>query len=137
MKEKSITDRVKSYEDACAELGLEPARDEALTGVYLSKDELAYRKLKAIVKALNEGWEPEYSDEEWRYFLKAKRGEDGRVLARWCNSSYTYGGVACASADNDSSDTDASIGSRLAFKTRELARYAGKTFEALYADYLL
>ena len=44
--------------------------------------------------------------------------------------------IVCANADNDSSYADASSGSRLAFKSRELAIYAGKTFTREYADFV-
>ena len=43
-------------------------------------------------------------------------GADGRVVLRGCSYSNSQGGVACANCDYDSSDTYASVGSRLAFK---------------------
>jgi hypothetical protein len=50
---QKITDRVKIFEDACEVLGLFPnavAQDDDTI------DEAAYKKLKVIAKALNEGW---------------------------------------------------------------------------------
>jgi hypothetical protein len=54
-----ITDRVKTFEDASAVLGIDPddvvhSSDDA--------DDQAYKKLKVIARALNEGWEPNYND---------------------------------------------------------------------------
>lgn len=58
---EKITDRVKTFEDAYNVLGIN-------TGcVYSSSedpDEIAYKKLKVIVKALNEGWTPDWNNDD-------------------------------------------------------------------------
>lgn len=43
-------------------------------------------------------------------------GTSGRVVLRSCSSAHSQGGVACASADFGSSNTNAQAGSRLAFR---------------------
>ena len=53
---KDITKRVKTYADACAVLGIEPMNETVLAKLGFTKDEIAYRKLKTIAEALNEGW---------------------------------------------------------------------------------
>ena len=60
-----------------------------------------------------------------------------RVVYRSNNSAHANGGVADASTNSDSAHVSASIGSRLAFKTRELAIYAGRQFIEVYAPFCL
>ena len=60
--------------------------------------------------------------------------EKSRVVYRSYHYAGAYGGVAFANANHDASLANAFIGSRLAFKSRELAIYAGKQFIELYAD---
>lgn len=122
---KDITQRVKTYADACAVLGVEPVNDEELAKLGFTKDEIAYRKLKTIAEALNEGWVADFSDSStykyWPWFIY-------------------YGasaGLSCALTYSAASYTDASIGSRLCYKTRKLAAFAGSQFIDLYNDFLL
>lgn len=66
---KDITKRVKTYADACAVLGIEPVNEDVLTKLGFTKDEIAYRKLKTIAEALNEGWRPNWADSnEYKYW---------------------------------------------------------------------
>ena len=60
--------------------------------------------------------------------------EKSRVVYRSSADASAVGGVAFALASDDASSASAYIGSRLAFKSRELAIYAGKQFIELYAD---
>ena len=46
-------------------------------------------------------------------------------------------GFSYAYASYTASSTNAYVGSRLCYKTRELATYAGRQFEGLYNDFLL
>lgn len=120
---KDITKRVKSYADACAVLGIEPVNEEVLGKLGFTKDEIAYRKLKTIAEALNEGWLPDWTDwNEYKYF-------------NWLYIDSA--GFVCASTDGTVASTNSGVGSRLCFKTRELASFAGKQFEDIYNDYLL
>ena len=142
-----VTDRVKTFEDACHESGIDPEQ-------YMSKyedepaDVIAYMKLRVICKALNEGWTPQFVKGEFRYFpyFRLYSGEDiismseeekSRVVFRSNNNAYANGGVSCAFASYDSACVSASIGSRLVFKTRELTEYAGKQFIDLWTDFCL
>lgn len=148
---RPVTERIKTFEDACKELG----KDHALVAEYLqvadkcvvSGDILAYLKLRIITAALNEGWEPQFTTDEWRYFpyfylytqkeIDTMDEEDKlRVVYRSYNSAYASGGVSYAGAGSDSSYASANAGSRLAFKTGELAKYAGEQFIEIWADYV-
>lgn len=138
VRPEDVRERVKSYEDACKELGLPVVTDwENMT-----PDEVAYIKLKTIVRALNEGWVPDWEDSDqykyWVWFNMSDLNEwYSRVVARSCSYSYSNGGVAFANCGNTSSSTGSSCGSRLAFRTRDLAIYCGNTFASLWAEYLL
>lgn len=122
---QSIMDRVKTYEDACAVLGEDPINEESLRNLGFSKDEIVYRKLKTIVRALNEGWVAKvYDNEEYRYYP-------------WFVHNETPSGFAFDGSDCDSSDAHAGCGSRLCFKTRELSNYAGKQFLELWKEFIV
>ena len=122
---KDITKRVKTYADACAVLGIEPINEEVFTKLGFTKDEIAYRKLKTVIEALNEGWRPDWSDRsEYKYW-------------NWFVYSTSSAGFGYADTSYAPTITDTSVGSRLCFKTRELAAYAGRQFEDLYNDFFL
>lgn len=150
---RPVTERIKTFEDACRELG----EEHPFVCAYINwikhedlddqLDILAYLKLRIICAALNEEWEPQFTEDEWRYFPwfyfytqkeidEMDEEEKSRVVYRSYHYAYAGGGVAYAHTNNDSSYTSTSIGSRLAFKTRELAEYAGKQFVEIWADYV-
>ena len=133
--EKDVRKRIKTFEDACHEIGIDAEawnRDKISLG--LEPDVLAFLKLRIIVKALNEGWEPRFTEDECRYYPwfilytgeeynKLDEEEKSRVVYRSSNYAYALGGVSYASANYDSSYTYALIGVRLAF--RGIIRWAG------------
>lgn len=145
--EKDVRKRIKTFEDACREIGIDAEawnRDKISLG--LEPDVLAFLKLRIIVKALNEGWEPQFTEDECRYYPwfilytreeynKLDEEEKSRVVYR-SYYAYALGGVSCAYAVSDSSYTYASIGVRLAFKTSELAAYCGRQFLDIWADFV-
>ncbi|MBR5276820.1 MAG: hypothetical protein IKU35_06770 [Bacteroidaceae bacterium] len=145
---RPVTERVKTFEDAVRELGDEhPFVKEWHLGDGLSADLEAYLKLRIIAAALNEGWEPKFTTDEYRYFpwfvlyteeeYNELSDEDKTlVVQRSYFYSYSYGGVAFVYADYDSSYTFSAGGSRLAFKNSDLAKYAGKQFIEIYADFV-
>lgn len=153
---KNIMDRIKTFKDACNELGSDHPlvlayqntnlRDEDVADK--NKDIIAYLKLRIIVAALNEGWEPQFIPVEYRwspYFILYTKDEidemdeetRARVVYRSDDVADAVGGVSYASAYSGSACVNAGIGSRLAFKSDELAEYAGKQFIEIYADFML
>lgn len=146
--EKDVRKRIKTFEDACREIGIDAEawnRDKISLG--LEPDVLAFLKLRIIVKALNEGWEPQFTEDECRYYPwfilytreeynKLDEEEKSRVVVRSNYNAYAFGGVSFANANFDSSYTGASIGVRLAFKTSELAAYCGRQFLDIWADFV-
>lgn len=72
---RPIIERVKTFEDAVAILGdehplvaqfrvIESSFKEADNNLHL----FAYARLVIIAAALNEGWEPQFTEEEWRWY---------------------------------------------------------------------
>ena len=146
--EKDVRKRIKTFEDACREIGIDAEawnRDKISLG--LEPDVLAFLKLRIIVKALNEGWEPQFTEDECRYYPwfilytreeynKLDEEEKSRVVARLSGNAYAFGGVSYAYAYYGSSSAYAHIGVRLAFKTSELAAYCGRQFLDIWADFV-
>ena len=121
---KDITKRVKTYADACAVLGIEPMNEAVLVKLGFTNDEIAYRKLKTIAEALNEGWRPDWANSnEYKYWP-------------WFVYNPASAGFSCAYGLRGF-EFGCAFGSRLCYKTRELATYAGRQFEGLYNDFLL
>lgn len=151
-KSLPVIERVKTWDDVVRELGYDPVErlldhTERGDGFNFGPDEIAYIKLKAIAKVLNEGWEPQFIKGELRWFPwfylytqseidKMTPEKRSRVVLRSNCSACAHGGVAYAVAAYDSSNASADCGSRLAFKTEELAVYAGKQFTDIWADFV-
>jgi signal-transduction protein with cAMP-binding, CBS, and nucleotidyltransferase domain len=123
---KNIKDRVKSIEDAIAELGeddvevieLRKLQDSGITSHILKQQIMV-----VITKALNEGWIPDWSNSnETKYFPWFRMGSSS-------GSGFSF--HVC-----DSWGTYSHVGSRLCFKSRELAEYAGKQFTEIYKEFM-
>ena len=153
---RPVTERIKTFEDACNALGDEhPLVTQyrltaaAYKGEPMTKDLMAYLKLRIIVAALNEGWEPKFTEDEYRYFPwfylytkeqydKLDDEEKGLCVLRSGNYTNSYYGFVHCNAYYDASYSYAvsGYGLRLAFRTRELAAYAGRQFIKEYLDYI-
>jgi hypothetical protein len=121
-KPKNIKERIKDFSDVLEVLGID-ADDFEEVNEGLEEDEIAYRQIKLIVKALNEGWNPDWSNSnETKYFPWFRMGSSS-------GSGFSYGGC-------DHWVTLSYVGSRLCFKSRDLAEYAGKQFTEIYKNYM-
>lgn len=149
-KPKDITERVKTFQDALDELGAddELVKEYRALGDNARLDTVCWLRLGIIVKALNEGWTPKFDKKEYRYapyfylytdaeISEMTDEEKSRVVFRSFYNALASGGVAGADAGHASSYANASFGSRLALRTRELAIYAGKQFAEEYAQLIL
>jgi len=124
-KPEKITDRIKTFEDALRELSVSENMHILLSYIGINGDLLAaqaFLKLTLIARALNEGWEPNWQDDdEVKYYpwfdMSAASGFAFHVCDGWHSTSF--------------------VGSRLCFKTSELAEYAGKQFIDLYKEMFL
>lgn len=146
-KPVDVKERIKTFADAAKAVGIEDPEEWESGYSDVEPDILAYFKLRIITKALNEGWEPKFIPGEYRwapYFLLYTKEEiekmnaetKARVVCRSSSDAYAGGGVSCANAYGGSAAVYACIGSRLAFKSEELAEYAGKQFTEIYADFI-
>lgn len=121
VKPKSVFERIKTVDDVLADHGFTQEQfNQACKG--LSGDETAYRILKLLAKSLNEGWLPDWADSSQdKYFpwfeMKGSSGFRFRDRAAWRTTSL--------------------VGSRLCFKSRELAEYAGKQFTDVYKKFMV
>lgn len=149
-KPKDITERIKTFEDACRELG----KDHPLLCQYNAIDDVdvnlnAYLKLRIICAALNEGWEPQFKENEWRYYpwfrlytqeeidnMDEEEKQDRHLISTG-DYQTGYAGFASARSSNAPSSTYTHIGSRLCLKSDALATYCGKQFIELWADFNL
>ena len=123
-----ITDKVKSFEDACNVLNILPSLpDLAAIPEEMRKPLIAMYKLMIIAKALNEGWIPNWTNGKWdKWFPWFDFNTDNEV------SSSSSGRFSFYYSDNQRSASD--CGSRLCYKSEVLADYAGKQFEELYRE---
>lgn len=127
---EEITDRVKTYEDACKVLGVEPINEQNAKAQGFRSDEIARRKLETIAAALNEGWKPDWNNtDQYKYYpyFYIQENAKGKGSA----------GLSFASTYLAASHTAAFIGSRLCFYALRLARYAGNQFTDLYEQILI
>lgn len=127
---EEITDRVKTYEDACKVLGVEPINEQNAKAQGFRSDEIARRKLETIAAALNEGWKPDWNNtDQYKYYpyFYIQENAKGKGSA----------GLSYASTSNAASHTYAYIGSRLCFYASRLARYASNQFTDLYEQILI
>lgn len=154
---KNIMERVKTFDDACKVLG----DNNALVNHYLfiangpemddsGNDIRGYLKLRIIAAALNEGWQPKFTEDEYRWYpyfyiytkeqydrLDEDEKKECRVVGRAGSDASVYGGVVYANAVSAWSGSSTYYGSRLAFRTEELAEYCGKQFIDLWIEFLI
>lgn len=127
---EEITDRVKTYEDACKVLGVEPINEQNAKAQGFRSDEIARRKLETIAAALNEGWKPDWNNtDQYKYYPYFYIQENAKGKG---SAGLSYAGTANAAAY-----TAAYIGFRLCFYASRLARYASNQFTDLYEQILI
>lgn len=152
-EEIPVTSRVKTFNDAIEELGESNEAVMAYRDIEWklgkeNKDLLAYLKLRVITEALNEGWKPQFTEGERRWYayyellteeemdaMSDEEKEERRVVGRANNVANANGGLVYAGAHSVSSNSYTDYGSRLAFKSEKLAAYAAKQFAEIYADH--
>ena len=150
---RPITERVKTLEDAISVLGgnhpyvrhLTLYEQEFHGNEEFMADLLAYYQLRIICAALNESWTPDWTDTDeykyhpWFYIYKAEMDyeQKGHLVDSAGNNANVIGSSVCAYESVVSACTGTDSYSRLAFKSSELAEYAGKQFGEIYADFLI
>lgn len=122
--------KIKTFEDACKALKLNPSLlpDVSAVPEQYRKRMLADYKLMIITEAINAGWKPNWNDSnEYKYFPWFRVDADKKRPSGF-GFSTTYCDCTC---------TLTNVGSRLCFKSEEMALYAAKQFEDLYKDWHL
>jgi hypothetical protein len=123
--------QIRTFADACKVEGLNPKKALPVVKNVPAKDRkalIAIAKLVIIARATN------------------RLANDGKEwFPDWTNySEYKYtpwfdmrGSSGFRFYDYDGWGSHSSVGSRLCFKTRELAEYTGKKFQGLYKDFMV
>lgn len=155
---KNIMERIKTFEDALNELGDKHPlvlqyrfnfnNEGGWTDDMYAREFEAYLKLRIITAALNEGWIPQFTEDEYRYFpwfwlytqeeIDRMSKEERKKVVLFGGSAYngSYAGFACAYSAAAPSTARANVGSRLCFKSSALAEYAGKQFAEIYFAFM-
>ncbi len=120
-KKREFTN-IKTFADACEECETSEEKFNELFGhIGLSDDTIAYEKMKIVVKAINQGWIPDWNNSNqykyWPYFK----------LSSGFGFSFSYYYFAYAVT---------AVGSRLCFETEEKCKYAATQFIDIYEQFL-
>lgn len=163
MEEQELSwKNIQTFDDACAALGyaennkmisdyyyaltITSKETEEAFAERFGADMLAYMKLRIITAAINEGWEPKFTEDEWRYYpwfylfteeeySRFSEEKKQRCVLRACYYANAYGGLVYASAVDASTNSNTYVGARLAFESEEKAKHAGVYFKELWADF--
>lgn len=154
---RPVTERIKTFEDACDDLNRRAQAGDKLANDLMTDlqfnsprtpDLLAYIQLRIITYALNEGWVPQFTEDEYRYYpyfyLYTQKeiddmSEDDKAQLLFVGGYADLGarcGLSPAGSGRGFSSSFSYIGARLAFKSSELAKYAGNQFREIYSALL-
>jgi hypothetical protein len=128
IKDENITHKIRSLNDAINALGeddLYVVKYKKMLLLDLEIDVIAYQELKIITKALNEGWEPDWTDDNQRKWYSWFRYDPSVSRFVFNDSGYVY--WLTLSGD----------GSRLCYKEESLAAFAANRFPQIYNNYLI
>lgn len=122
-KPADIKERIKFIDDAIKELGDDDPEvlDLLVLQKYNVSEHILYNQmLVVIVKALNEGWVPDWkNDDEWKYYP-------------WFYMDYSSAPGRFSFRGSGAQRSASAVGSRLCFKSKELSDYAAKQFLEIY-----
>ena len=149
-KPQDVTERIKTFEDACEALSKEHLLVKEYwravnTNLFTTKDLISYLKLRIICGALNEGWKPTLGEDGYCYypwfyiFTESEYNELSDNEKKTCHalsSTYVGNSLGYIGVDSESLYMGSSVNTRPVFKTRELAEYCGKQFIDIWIDFL-
>ena len=152
---RPITERVKTLEDAMNIIGYDHpfvSQYLAITSATVNEaaktcaDAKAFMALRIICAALNEGWEPKFTEGEWRWYPwfcfwaeyelsdKSEEWKRDRSLIKLGDYQSEYAVFTFADS-YDAPSTSSSGSSRLCLHSKDLATYCGKQFADLWLDF--
>jgi hypothetical protein len=118
---QKITDKIKTFDDVLDWHGIKNDTWQSVTKL-LTPDEVAYKQVKLIAECLNEGTVMNSHDRtQYKYYPWFEVSTSG------VGFSYSY---------YDHWRTVTIVGSRLCYKSKDLALYAAKQFEDVYINLL-
>lgn len=122
--------KIKTYAEACKKLGIKASAlpDVSMLPLKDRKAIVSHYKLTKVVEALNDGWKPNWNDSNQSKYVAWLRVQADEKRPAGFGFSHTH---------YDHWFTATICGSRLCFKSSELALYAAKQFSNLYKDYFL
>ncbi|HUR65492.1 MAG TPA: hypothetical protein VMZ03_04010 [Chitinophagaceae bacterium] len=121
--------KIKTFEAACAAKQFDPAKILPDVSAYPAdhgKALTAAAKLFIVVDALNEGWKPDWNNDDeykWWNWFDMEKSDDNPSGFRFSFAAYFY--------------SNSGVGSRLCFKSRQLAEWAAEHFIELYKDFFI
>lgn len=119
---KRSYEEIKTFADACEECGTtEDEFNERFSNLGLDADTINYEKLKIVVRVINGGWAPDWSNTNQRKWWP------------WFNLSSGFGFYGSRFGY---AGTNAGVGSRLCFESEEKSTYTAKQFIKLYEELL-
>jgi len=121
-----ITDKIKTWEDAAAEYGIDPVKDLPYSKPMNSFQEAAnaFFKLDIIATVLNEGVILDWADENQKKWYA------------WFNNYQPGSGFSFNGTSYGWTGADTTGGARLCVHSEELARYFGKQFLPIFNQFL-
>lgn len=124
-------EELKTFEDACKELGLDPEKVIPDFSAYPERDReamVAHAKLVIIARAANriendgKDWEPDWDNGRWdKYYPWFEMGGSSGFRSDGCGDWLSL----------------STVGSRLCFKSANAAEYIGNQFIELYKAYFV
>jgi len=122
--DQKITDRIKTFEDACEDQGIDRYNilPYKIPGSELEEAINGFTQMCIIAKSLNGDWIADLSNtSQYKYYPYFKRSGSGSALS--------CGGYACWG-------TNANCGVRLSYRDSETAEYVGKQFLSIYNKFI-
>ena len=114
----------KTFDDVCRANGTtEDEFNERFGDIGLSNYTINYEKIKLIVRAINQGWVPDWNNIQQRKSFPWFDVSSSGFGFSYSHSFYEY--------------TYALVGSRLYFESEEKCEYAAKQFIEIYKQFLL
>ncbi len=120
--------KIKTFEDACAALGLDSATIIPDFSLFPEADReamQAHAKLIIVNKAINGDWVPNWDKGQWDKYYP------------WFDMTGSPSGGGFSYNGYDSWSTNSGVGSRLCYESAEKAKYAGNQFLDLYKSYFV